>query len=74
MNISWTKLKINNKQTIFSIDIKHFVIEKSNTSTSIILNLYSKTFFSIVSLQQSESIYLNKFLNMLKLFKNRPGF
>lgn len=54
-DISWTKLNFNIKQTYFSFDIKHFVIEKSNTC--IIQNLYLKQFYhAIISLQQSESI------------------
>lgn len=72
MDISWTKLKFNIKQTNFSFDIKHFVIEKSNTCIK--LNLYFKTFLSIISLQLSESTYLNKFCNMMKLLKTNQVF
>lgn len=67
------KFKFYIKQTDFPLTL---AIEKINTCIKHELNLYLKTFLSIIKNLVAIRINknLNKFGNMLKLFKNRPGF
>lgn len=72
IKVGWNSNLISSR-LIFLLTL---AIEKSNTCIIHELYLYFKTFLSIIKKFVAIRINknLNKFGNMLKLFKNRPGF